>query len=66
MQIKVDSWLAPEMAGYAEVREFQKQMAAKLAYNFGGMGSMGMGQPQLAQAMAEAAKQNFKCGEYRF
>jgi hypothetical protein len=58
MKIVMDSWLAGGIAGYDEVRAFQKRMAEKLNYAPGGGGMMG--RPDLAKGMAQAAKEMAK------
>jgi hypothetical protein len=55
MTIVTDSWFASGISGYNEVREFQKRMAEKLAWNPGG-GFM-MNRPDIAKGMAGAAKE---------
>ncbi len=54
-------FLAPQIAGYDEVRDFQKRMAEKLAWNpaNSGFASM-MQQPGAGQGMAELAKESAK------
>jgi hypothetical protein len=58
MNITTDSWFASGIAGYNEVREFQKRMAEKLAWTPGG--GMMMGRPDIAKGMAAAAKEMAK------
>jgi hypothetical protein len=60
MEIVADMWLAPKIPGYDEVREFQKRMAAKLAWAPGGAGMMGQSQPGMAKGMAELSKEAAK------
>jgi hypothetical protein len=56
-----DMFLAPQIAGYEEVRNFQMRMAEKLKWNPGnsGFASM-MQQPGAGQGMAELAKESAK------
>ena len=58
MVVTSDMWLAPEIPGYREVREFQKRMAEKIAWT--GMSSMFAAQPGIGQGMAEAQKEASK------
>ncbi len=60
MEMVADMWLAPSIPGYEEVREFQKRMAAKLAWAPGGAGMMGQSQPGMAKGMAELYKEAAK------
>lgn len=55
MVVKVDEWIAPEIEGYREVREFYKRMAAKI--DWAGAGNMFASRPDVAKGMAEARKQ---------
>ncbi len=57
-----DLWLAPDIAGYQEYRDFQLRMAGKLGMVIGGgvMDRMQMMQPALAQGLAQAAKEMSK------
>ncbi len=57
-----DMWMAPEIPGYAEVREFQRKFALKMGAMLSGSLSprmLGM-QPGAAQGMAEMAKEMSK------
>jgi hypothetical protein len=58
MVVTADTWMAPEIPGYSEVREFHRRMAEKISWT--GMGSMFATQPQLGQGMAEAQKEAAK------
>ena len=58
MTMTTDMWMAPGVAGYQEVRDFQKRMAEKLNWTPGG--NMFMSNPQVSQGMAEAAKEAAK------
>lgn len=60
MVVTADTWMAPEIPGYSEVREFHKRMAEKISWT--GMGNMFATQPQLGQGMAEAQKEAAKLG----
>ena len=58
MLITTNSWVASGIAGYDEVRDFQKRMAEKLSWSPGG--GMMMGRPDMAKGMAEGAKEMSK------
>ncbi len=58
MVVTADMWLAPNVAGYNEVREFHQRMAAKLDWTPGSFPSMG--QAGLAKGMAQLAKEAAK------
>jgi hypothetical protein len=58
MAITSDMWIANAMPGYAEVRDFQKRMAEKIAWAPGG--NMFMQNPQVSQGMAEVSKEMAK------
>jgi hypothetical protein len=58
MVVNTRLWLAPDVAGYQELRDFQKRMAAKL--NWSPRGNMFAARPDMAQGMAEAAKEMSK------
>ena len=55
MVVTLDEWVAPEVEGYREVREFNKRMAAKI--DWGGAGNMFASRPDVAKGMSEARKQ---------
>ena len=55
MVIYSDIWMAPNVPGYGEVRDFYKKMAAEL--NWAPGGNMFMAQPQVAKGFAEAMKE---------
>jgi hypothetical protein len=55
MVVTVDEWIAPEVAGYGEVREFYKRMAARI--DWGGAGTMFASRPDVVKGLAEARKQ---------
>jgi hypothetical protein len=55
--VLADTWSAPAVPGYDEVKNFHMRMAQKVAWN---PGAMGMGQPQLSRGMSEVAKQTAK------
>jgi hypothetical protein len=48
-------WVAPNVPGFAELRDFQRKMAAKLNWTPGG--SPFMANPEVAKGMVEAAKE---------
>jgi uncharacterized membrane protein YgcG len=54
MVINLDVWLAPSVAGYREVREFHRRMAATLDWTPGSQPAVGAG---VAKGMAEAFKE---------
>ena len=58
MTVTSDMWLAKDVAGYDEVRNFHKRMAEKLAWSPTGMGMMS--QPELAKGMAQLYKESSK------
>jgi hypothetical protein len=60
MDITTNIWLAPDVPGYQEVREFYQRMAGKMAGMFGPQaGAMAMN-PQFSKGMAEMAKEAAK------
>ncbi|MEO8657536.1 MAG: hypothetical protein ABI693_03660 [Bryobacteraceae bacterium] len=59
MKIVSDMWLAKDIKGYDQVREFYRRMAAKMSFMPGGMNA-GMMQPGMMQGMSEVAKQAAK------
>lgn len=53
-----DMWLAPEIPGYGELRDFYKRMGDKMGDMFSGMSaSMAAMQPAAAQGMSEMVKE---------
>jgi len=54
MVVNLDVWLAPSVAGYQEVRDFYRRMAAKLDWTPGSQATAGAG---VAKGMAEAYKE---------
>ena len=58
MVVTTDAWVAPKVAGYEEVLEFYKKLAAKLAFVPGQMGMMA--RPDLAKGMSVMAKESGK------
>jgi hypothetical protein len=58
MDISTDSWLAPSIPGYQEVREFYRRMAERLNWvpSAGGM----FNRPDVSQGMAEIYKEGSK------
>jgi hypothetical protein len=58
MVVTNDMWIAPEIAGYEELREFHKRMAAKMNWSpDSGMGGMMAARPDMARAMANLSKE---------
>jgi hypothetical protein len=55
MTVKMDMWIAPAVAGYAEVRDFYKRMAKDLDWMPGGMALMG--RPDIARAVSKMMAQ---------
>jgi hypothetical protein len=56
-----DMWMAPEIAGYQEVKNFQMRMAGKLGSMIGpGANPMAMMRPEMTKGMAEMAKEMAK------
>jgi hypothetical protein len=55
MAIKMDMWVAPEVAGYSEVREFYKRMAKELDWMPGGMALLN--RPDMARAISKMMTQ---------
>jgi len=58
MDITTDSWIAPKVAGYEEVRAFYRRMAEKLNW-VPGAGGM-MNRPDIARGMSELYKEGAK------
>ncbi len=58
MDITTDSWLAPKVPGYEEVRAFYRRMAEKLNW-VPGAGGM-MNRPDIARGMSELYKEGAK------
>jgi len=59
MDITTDSWLAPKVPGYEEVRAFYRRMAERLNFVPGGAGGM-LNRPDIARGMAELYKEGAK------
>ena len=59
MQVSSSMWIAQNVAGYEEMREFHKKMAAKLAWTPGGGGMMAAN-PDMARGMAEVYREAAK------
>jgi len=59
MVVFADSWIAPSVPGYNEVREFYKKMAQKIAWTPSG-GNMFMSRPDIIQGMSEVSKESAK------
>jgi hypothetical protein len=57
MVVDTDMWLAKNVAGFAEVRNFQRRMAEKLAFAPGG-NMFTQGRSDMAKGMAELYKQS--------
>ena len=55
MTMTMDMWIAPDVPGYREVRDFHKRMAEKINWNPGG--NMFAANPQVSGGMAEAYKE---------
>ena len=61
MSITADMWLAPDIPGYAEVRDFQRRLAEKLGLmTGGGLGPMAGMQRSMMKGYAELAKEGSK------
>ncbi|MBL0161677.1 MAG: hypothetical protein IPP47_32150 [Bryobacterales bacterium] len=62
MEMNSDLWLAPSVAGYQEVRQFQMRLAEKLGFSQEGMrmGAMAAMQPGMSEGMAKLAKEASK------
>jgi hypothetical protein len=64
LAITNDMWMAPEIPGYAEVRDFERRYALKMGamFNeaFGGGSMLGAMQPGSTQGMAEMVKEMSK------
>jgi len=58
MVITADTWIAPGVPGYQEVRNFQRRMAEKINWTPGG--NMFAARPDVAQGMAEVQKEAAK------
>jgi hypothetical protein len=62
LRVTNDMWITPKIAGYDEVQNFYKKMAAKLAWSPGGgmLGGMAAARPDLAKGLAKAAEEASK------
>ena len=58
ISVNVDSWIAPKVPGYDEVRDFHRRMAEKIAWAPGA--NPLMNRPDMARAMAAAMKEGSK------
>ena len=58
MVVTADTWIAPSVPGYAEVREFYKKMAEKIHWT--PSGGMFATRPDVAEGMAEVYKESAK------
>jgi hypothetical protein len=60
LSIVSDSWMA-DVAGYEEVKQFQRKMGEKMGYLFGsGMASLGQMRPETLKGFEEVAKEMAK------
>ncbi|MCU1257854.1 MAG: hypothetical protein JWO80_739 [Bryobacterales bacterium] len=59
IDMTTDMWIAPNVAGYGEVRDFYKRMAEKMAW-IPGTNPMMMSRPGMSQAMARMYKEGTK------
>lgn len=59
IDMTTDMWIAPNVAGYGEVRDFYKRMAEKMAW-IPGTSPMLMSRPGMSQAMARLYKEGAK------
>src|SRR5579883_210784 len=55
MSLKMDMWIAPEVAGYSEIRDFYKRMAKELDWMPGGMALLN--RPDMARAISKMMAQ---------
>ena len=62
MNMTNDMWMASDIPGYEQVRDFNVKMAAKMGSIFGGAGAgpLGMARPDMMKGMAEMAKEMSK------
>ena len=58
MVVVANTWIAPAVPGYNEVRDFYRRMAEKINWTPGG--NMFMGRPDVMQGMAEVYKESAK------
>jgi len=58
MVVVADTWIAPAVPGYDEVRDFRRRMAEKINWTPGG--SMFMSRPEVVEGMAEVYKESAK------
>ena len=58
MVVTADTWIAPSVPGYSEVRDFHRRMAEKLHWTPNG--NMFMNRPDVAEGMAELYKESAK------
>jgi len=56
--VTADTWIAPAVPGYAEVRDFQRRMAEKI--NWSPNGNMFNNRPDVSKGMAELYKESAK------
>ena len=55
MALKMDMWIAPEVAGYSEMRDFYKRMAKEIDWMPGGMALLN--RPDMARAISKMMAQ---------
>lgn len=60
MNITNDMWMAPEISGYQEVRDFERRMAEKLGATFSGSNPLASMRPGMGKGLAEMAKEMSK------
>jgi hypothetical protein len=58
MVVTADTWIAPSVPGYSEVRDFYKRMAEKIQWTPNG--TLFAGRPDVAEGMAEVYKESAK------
>jgi hypothetical protein len=58
MVVMADTWIAPQVPGYDEVKKFYQRMAEKMSWT--PSGNMFMSRPDVAQGMAEVYKESSK------
>jgi hypothetical protein len=59
IDVTTDMWIAPQVAGYEEVRDFYRRMSEKLDWT-PGANPMMMSRPDMARAMAQLYKEGSK------
>ncbi|MDQ6701197.1 MAG: hypothetical protein M3Z36_13540 [Acidobacteriota bacterium] len=58
MDVTTDMWIAPKVAGYEEVRDFNRRMSQKIAWS--PMANPLINRPDMQRAMSELAKEGSK------